>query len=73
MATPQMRLLPRRVGLPHYACAAIFGWATSYYTFQPLLEEQARRSQHSLIRVRRPASWHNLSSAACQPAIATRP
>ena len=41
MATPRMpSLIPRRPGLVHYAFAAVVGWATSYYTFQPLLEQQ---------------------------------
>jgi hypothetical protein len=43
MATPRMpSLIPRRPGLVHYAFAAAIGWATSYYTFQPLLEQQVR-------------------------------
>ncbi len=41
MATPRMpSLIPRRPKLVHYAFAAAVGWATSYYTFQPLLEQQ---------------------------------
>ena len=41
MATPRMpSLIPRRPKLVHYAFAAVVGWATSYYTFQPLLEQQ---------------------------------
>ena len=37
--------LRHRVGLPHYAFAAFAGWAISFYTFQPLLKEQARKRQ----------------------------
>ena len=47
MATPRMpSLIPRRPKLVHYAFAAVVGWATSYYTFQPLLEQQV--SGHSV-------------------------
>jgi hypothetical protein len=53
MATPRMpSLIPRRPKLAHYAFAAAVGWATSYYTFQPLLEQQV--SGHSMMAVRPP-------------------
>eukprot|EP01045_Picozoa_sp_COSAG04_P009774 COSAG04_NODE_579_length_12424_cov_20.826369_4_plen_70_part_00 len=39
--------LRHRVGLPHYAFAAFAGWAISFYTFQPLLKEQARKRQQA--------------------------
>ena len=35
-------LIPRKVRLEHYVGAAVFGMATSYYTFMPYLAEQAR-------------------------------
>ena len=48
MATPRMpSLIPRRPRLVHYVFAAAIGWATSYYTFQPLLEQQVSQAMHA--------------------------
>lgn len=36
-------LIPKRVGPLHYFGAVVVGVGTSYYTWQPLLKEQADR------------------------------
>ena len=65
MATPRMpSLIPRRPRLAHYVFAAAIGWATSYYTFQPLLEQQVSQATNASCQLSVP-SFCTLTLGSC--------